>query len=43
MDFGGHYEHSLDAKKRLSIPARFRAAFSSGLVLAMDPDPCLTA
>ena len=28
MAFRGHYEHSLDAKHRLSIPARFRAAFS---------------
>ena len=34
MAFRGHYEHSLDAKNRLSIPARFRATFSSGLVLA---------
>ena len=29
MAFRGHYEHSLDAKNRLSIPARFRAAFSA--------------
>jgi MraZ protein len=43
MDFGGHYEHSLDAKNRLSIPARFRAAFSSGVVLGLEADPCLTA
>jgi MraZ protein len=43
LDFGGHYEHSLDAKNRLSIPARFRAAFSSGVVLGMEADPCLTA
>jgi MraZ protein len=43
LDFGGHYEHSLDAKNRLSIPARFRAAFSSGVVLGLEADPCLTA
>ena len=41
MAFRGHYEHSLDAKNRLSIPARFRAAFSSGVVLAKDPEPCV--
>jgi MraZ protein len=42
MAFRGHYEHSLDAKHRLSIPARFRAAFSSGLVLAKDSDACIS-
>jgi MraZ protein len=41
MAFRGHFEHSLDAKNRLSIPARFRAAFSSGTVLAKDPEPCI--
>ena len=41
MAFRGHYEHSLDAKHRLSIPARFRAAYSSGLVLAKDSDACI--
>ena len=43
MAFRGHYEHSLDAKHRLSIPARFRTAFSSGLVLAKDTDACISA
>ncbi len=41
MAFRGHFEHSLDAKNRLSIPARFRASFSSGIVLAKDPEPCV--
>jgi MraZ protein len=41
LAFRGHYEHSLDAKNRLSIPARFRAAFSGGVVLAKDPEPCV--
>ena len=41
MAFRGHFEHSLDAKNRLSIPARFRAAFTSGTVLAKDPEPCV--
>lgn len=42
MAFRGHYEHSLDAKNRLSIPARFRAAFADGLVLAKDSDDCVS-
>ena len=42
MAFRGHYEHSLDAKHRLSIPAKFRAAYSSGLVLAKDTDACIS-
>ena len=41
MAFRGHYEHSLDAKNRLSIPARFRTSFSGGVVLAKDPEPCV--
>ena len=41
MAFRGHYEHSLDAKNRLSIPARFRPAFSAGVVLAKDPETCV--
>ena len=30
MAFRGHYEHSIDAKDRLTIPRRFRAALSDG-------------
>jgi MraZ protein len=41
LAFRGHFEHSLDAKNRLSIPARFRAAFSTGTVLAKDIEPCV--
>ncbi len=41
MAFRGHYERSLDAKKRLSIPTRFRPAFSNGTVLAKEPEPCI--
>ena len=41
MAFRGHFEHSLDVKNRLSIQARFRAAFSSGTVLAKDFEPCV--
>jgi transcriptional regulator MraZ len=42
LAFRGQYDHSLDAKNRLSIPARFRAAFSSGLILAKDSEPCMS-
>jgi MraZ protein len=41
LKFRGHFEHSLDAKNRLSIPARFRASFANGVVLAKDPEPCV--
>jgi MraZ protein len=41
LAFRGHYEHTLDAKNRLSIPAKFRAAFSRGVVLAKDPETCV--
>lgn len=41
MAFRGHYEHSLDSKNRLNVPARFRSAFADGLVLAKWLDPCV--
>lgn len=41
MAFRGHFEYSLDAKNRLNIPAKFRASFSDGLVLARWLDPCV--
>ncbi|MBV9212305.1 MAG: division/cell wall cluster transcriptional repressor MraZ [Actinobacteria bacterium] len=41
MAFRGHYDHSLDAKNRLSVPARFRAALSDGLVQCRWLDPCI--
>ncbi len=39
--FRGTFEHSLDAKHRLTIPAKFRAELSGGVVLAasMETDP----
>ena len=40
--FTGHYEHSLDDKGRLTIPARFRARLGDHFVLTIaPPDPCL--
>jgi len=38
LTFRGTYEHSLDAKYRLTIPSRFRAALSGGVVLAISPE-----
>lgn len=32
--FFGEYEHSIDDKSRLTLPARFRDAFADGVVLA---------
>ncbi len=41
MAFRGHFDYSLDAKNRLNIPPKFRAAFSDGVVLAQGLEPCL--
>ena len=42
MAFRGHYEYTLDAKNRLTIPAKFRAALSDGVVLAKSLDACVS-
>jgi MraZ protein len=34
LNFRGTFEHALDAKHRLTVPAKFRAALSGGVVLA---------
>lgn len=41
--FRGTYDHTLDAKNRLTIPARYRAALADGVVLAIPVDmkPCV--
>jgi MraZ protein len=39
--FRGLYEHSLDSKDRLTVPSRFRAALSDGVVLSKGFDPCV--
>lgn len=41
MAFRGQHEHSLDAKDRLTIPARLRAQLSDGVVLLAGLDPCV--
>jgi MraZ protein len=42
MAFRGHFDYSLDAKNRLTVPTKFRANFSSGIVLAKGLEPCVT-
>lgn len=42
MAFRGQYEHSLDPKDRLTIPARYRAALADGVVLFEELDPCVS-
>jgi len=39
--FRGLYEHSLDSKDRLTVPARFRSALADGVVLSKGLDPCV--
>ena len=39
----GEYDHSLDDKNRLAIPAKFREAFADGIVVTRGLDGCLFA
>ena len=41
MTFRGHFDYSLDAKHRLNVPPRFRAAFAAGVVLSPEFEPCI--
>ncbi len=43
MAFRGTFDHTLDAKNRLTVPARYRSALADGVVLAMtiDQRPCV--
>jgi MraZ protein len=42
LAFHGTFEHSLDAKNRLTVPAKFRSALSDGVFLVRTPeDPCV--
>jgi MraZ protein len=38
LNFRGTFEHALDAKHRLTVPAKFRAALANGVVLAASPE-----
>ncbi len=43
VPFRGTFDHTLDAKNRLTVPARYRAALAEGVVLArpVDLKPCV--
>lgn len=41
MVFRGTYQHTLDAKHRLTIPSRFREDFEAGLVAVKGVDACV--
>lgn len=40
----GHFDHTLDPKGRVTLPARYREYFSHGAVLVLLPDrePCIS-
>jgi MraZ protein len=44
VSFRGTFEHTLDAKNRLTVPAKYRSALAEGALLAMPLDqmPCVT-
>jgi len=37
----GEYEHTIDDKNRLTLPARFRQSFERGVVVTRGIKPCL--
>ena len=39
----GEYEHTIDDKNRLTLPAKFRRAFEDGVVVTRGLDGCLYA
>src|SRR3954463_14618289 len=41
MAFRGTFDHTLDAKNRLTIPAKFRASLSEGVVLSKGIERCV--
>jgi len=42
LAFTGTFEHNLDAKNRLTIPSKFRAALSGGIYLVRGVERCVS-
>lgn len=41
MRFRGHYEYTIDNRGRVPLPARYRDAFTKGIVLVEGLDGCI--
>jgi MraZ protein len=41
MPFRGTFDYTLDAKNRLTVPAKFRTALADGVVLAKGVEACV--
>jgi MraZ protein len=41
MAFRGTFDYTLDAKSRLTVPAKFRTSLADGVVLAKGIEPCV--
>jgi MraZ protein len=41
MAFRGTYEHTVDDRGRVAIPARYRHEFAGGVVLTLSPEGCV--
>src|SRR5947207_343474 len=42
LAFHGTFEHSLDAKNRLTVPSKFRSALSGKVFLVRGVEPCIS-
>jgi MraZ protein len=42
LAFNGNFEHTLDAKHRLTVPSKFRAQLAGKVFLVRGPDRCIS-
>jgi transcriptional regulator MraZ len=42
LAFHGTFDHTLDAKNRLTVPSKFRAALAGKVFLVKGADPCIS-